>query len=80
MQDIDIVLQFLEDRCERDEYDLIKAKALYDVYKSWCRSNGYYVCNIKRFIAEVTAHPEWYDSKGLQHNAVYFSGLKLREE
>lgn len=79
-KDNDIVLQFLEDRCEQDEYDLIKAKALYDVYKSWCRSNGYYVCNIKRFIAEVTAHPEWYDSKGLQHNAVYFSGLKLREE
>ena len=78
-KDNDIVLQFLEDRCEQDPLDVIKAKALYDTYKSWCRSNGYYTCSLKKFIAEVTTHPEWALDKGLTHGAVIFTGIKLKE-
>jgi putative DNA primase/helicase len=77
-KDNDVVLQFLEDRCERDE-NTIKAKTLYDAYKTWCRSNGYYVCSLKKFVAEVTAHPEWYEVKGLTHGAVRFDGITLKE-
>lgn len=78
-KDNDIVLQFLEDRCETAPDERIKAKTLYDAYKSWCRSNGYYVCSLKKFIAELTTHPEWYDRKGLSGGAVAFSGIKLKE-
>lgn len=78
-KDNDIVLQFLEDRCEVVPDERIRAKSLYDVYKSWCRGNGYYVCSLKKFIAELTAHPEWYERKALSNGAVAFSGIKLRE-
>lgn len=78
-KDNDIVLQFLEDRCEVVPEERIRAKNLYDTYKSWCRSNGYFVCSLKHFIAEVTTHPEWYTRKGLSHGAVAFEGIKLKE-
>ena len=78
-KDNDVVLQFLEDRCETAEGERIKAKTLYDAYKSWCRSCGYYVCSLKRFIAEVVTHPEWYEYKGMSNGATAFSGLKLKE-
>ena len=78
-KDNDIVLQFLEDRCETVPDERIRAKSLYDVYKSWCRGNGYYVCSLKKFIAELTAHPEWYERKALSNGAVAFSGIKLKE-
>ena len=77
-KDNDIVLQFLEDRCERSD-EGTKAKTLYDRYKSWCRTNGYYTCSLKKFIAEVASHPEWYAQKGLDHNAVRFEGIILKE-
>lgn len=78
-KDNDVVLQFLEDRCEVAEGERIKAKTLYDAYKAWCRSCGYYVCSLKRFISEVITHPEWYEYKGLSNGATAFSGLKLKE-
>lgn len=78
-KDNDVVLQFLEDRCEAAEGERVKAKTLYDAYKSWCRSCGYYVCSLKRFIAEVVTHPEWYEYKGMSNGATAFSGLKLKE-
>lgn len=79
MKDNDVVLQFLEDRCETAEGERVKAKTLYDAYKSWCRSCGYYVCSLKRFIAEVVTHPEWYEYKGMSNGATAFSGLRLKE-
>ena len=79
VKDNDVVLQFLEDRCEVAEGERIKAKTLYDAYKTWCRSNGYYVCSLKRFISEVITHPKWYEYKGLSNGATAFSGLTLKE-
>ena len=76
-KDNDIVLQYLEDKCERDDGSDTLGKTLYENYKIWCRSNGYYACNKKRFHAEVTAHPEWYAEKVLSHNNPVYKGLKL---
>lgn len=78
-KDNDIVLQFLEDRCETVPEERIRGKTLYDAYKSWCRANGYYVCSLKKFLAEVTAHPEWYERKALSGGAVAFAGIRLKE-
>ena len=78
-RDNDVILQFLEDKCQRDELNLVMGKTLYDAYKTWARSNGYYICSLKKFIAEVTAHPEWYDNKGTTGGAVRFDGLTLKE-
>ena len=78
-KDNDIVLQFLEDRCEQSIDGSIKAKSLYDTDKVWCRGNGFYTCSLKKFIAEIVTHPEWYHEKITSHSAVIFTGLKLKE-
>ena len=77
-KDNDLVLQFLEEKCERTEEGQIKAKAVYDAYKIWCKSNGYYVCSMKKFNAELTAHPEWYDEKGISSGYITYQGLGLK--
>lgn len=77
-KDNDLVLQFLEEKCETDTEAVTKAKALYDTYKIWCKSNGYYVCSMKKFNAEVTAHPEWYGDKGMSGGMTVYRGIKMR--
>lgn len=79
-KDNDIVLQFLEERCKRMEEGYTRAKSLYDTYKIWCRSNGYYACSMKRFNAELTTHPEWYVNKSLVHGVTIYYGLGLKNE
>ena len=77
-RDNDLVLQFLEEKCEQDAESVTRAKSLYDTYKIWCKSNGYYVCSMKKFNAEVTMHPEWYNEKGMSNGVTVYKGLKLR--
>ena len=77
-KDNDLVLQFLEEKCERTEEGCTKAKALYDTYKIWCKSNGYYVCSMKKFNAEVTAHPDWYVNKSVVHGVAVYYGLGIK--
>lgn len=77
-KDNDLVLQFLEEKAERQAEGHMKAKALYDTYKIWCKSNGYYVCSMKKFNAELTAHPEWYAEKGLIQGVTVYYGIELR--
>lgn len=76
-KDNDLILQFLEDRCEIDEKSEVLGKTLYDCFKSWCRNNGYYTCSNKKFHAEVTAHPEWYLKKTIKRNIPVYEGLKI---
>ena len=78
-KDNDIVLQFLEEKCELAE-GYTRAKTLYDNYKIWCKSNGYYVCSVKKFNAEITAHPEWYANKTLMKGVTVYQGLQIRAE
>ena len=79
-KDNDLVVQFLEERCERAEDVKTQAKTLYDTYKVWCKSNGYYVCSSKKFNAEVTAHPEWYEEKRKSTGGMYaYIGIRLKE-
>ena len=70
-KDNDLVLQFLEEKCEGTDEGYTKAKTLYDNYKIWCKSNGYYVCSMKKFNAELTTHPEWYHEKILLQGLQY---------
>jgi putative DNA primase/helicase len=76
-KDNDLILQFLEDRCQRDDNSEVLGKTLYDCFKSWCRTNGYYSCSNKKFHAEVTAHPEWYKEKLIRRNVPVYTGVKI---
>lgn len=77
-KDNDLVLQFLEEKCQTDPEGKTRAKALYDTYKIWCKSNGYYVCSMKKFNAELSMHPEWYDGKAVSGGRSVYYGIKLR--
>lgn len=77
-KDNDLVLQFLEEKCEGTDEGYTKAKTLYDNYKIWCKSNGYYVCSMKKFNAELTTHPEWYHEKSLIAGVTVYRGLALK--
>lgn len=79
-RDNDLILQFVEETCEKTEDGLTtKAKTLYDKYKIWCRSNGYYICSAKKFNASLEQHPEWHGGKKISHGYTVFENIKLKE-
>lgn len=78
-KDNDLVLQFLEEKCQTDPEGKTRAKSLYDTYKIWCKSNGYYVCSMKKFNAELTMHPEWYENKAVSDGVTVYYGIRLKE-
>lgn len=55
----DLVLQYLEEACMHDKTAESTLKSLYDNFKSWSKSRGYYVPMIKKFKADLATHPEW---------------------
>ena len=77
-RDNDLVLQFLEEKCERTSEARTRAKALYDSYKIWCKSNGFFVCSAKRFNADVEAHPEWHEGKSVYNGYPSYKGIRLK--
>jgi putative DNA primase/helicase len=58
-KDNDTVLQFLEDKCQKDPEGKVKQKDLYELYKIWCRGMGYYVMSAKKFAASLRIHTDW---------------------
>ena len=76
--DNDLALQFLMEKCETCDEGGSKGKALYDAYKIWCKSNGFYVCNAKRFYAGIGKHPDWYKDKRKSNGQTVYDGLKLK--
>lgn len=77
-RDNDLVLQFLEEKCEKSEGAVTRAKALYDAYKIWCKSNGYFVASAKRFNADMETHPEWHSGKTVYSGWPSYRDIKLK--
>ena len=78
-RDNDLVLQFLENRCERNETVNIKAKDLYSAFKLWAKSEGAFVLSARKFNSEMERHPEWFDRKSTSSGFVIYWGVKLKE-
>lgn len=77
-RDNDLVLQFLEEKCEKLTEGSTRAKSLYDSFKIWCKSNGYFVMSAKKFNAGLEQHPEWYEGKRVVHGYAEYVGVGLR--
>ena len=77
-KDNDLVLQFLEEKCERVSEGSTKTKTLYDNFKTWCKSNGYYVMTLKKFNANLKQHPDCYDRVGKEENGEIYYGVALK--
>lgn len=78
-RDNDLVLQFLESRCVRNEESNIKAKDLYNAFKLWAKSEGAYVLSARKFNSEMERHPEWFDRKSTSSGFAIYWGVKLKE-
>ena len=78
-RDNDLVLQFLESRCVRNEESNIKAKDLYNAFKLWAKSEGAYVLSARKFNSEMERHPEWFDRKSTSSGFAIYGGVKLKE-
>lgn len=77
-RDNDIVLQFLEEKCEKVAEGNTRSKSLYDSYKIWCKSNGYFVCSSKKFTAGLEQHPEWHNGRVTEDGCTVFNGIRLK--
>lgn len=77
-KDNDLVLQFLEEKCEKAEGVYTRAKSLYDSYKIWCKSNGYFVCSVKRFNADMEAHPEWHSGETVYSGYPTYRNIRMK--
>lgn len=78
-RDNDLCLQFLEERCEQVEGVNTRSKSLFDAYKIWCKSNGYFACSAKRFNADMETHPEWHGGKVVYQGYPVYKNLRLKE-
>ncbi len=78
-KDNDLVLQFLEARCERADDASIKAKDLYGAYKIWAKSEGAFILSARKFNSELERHPEWFDRKAKRDGFPKWIGLRLTE-
>lgn len=78
-KDNDLVLQFLENRCEKKEGSKVRAKDLYQTYKIWSKSEGAYVLSARKFNSEMDRHPEWFDRKAYSGGYICYWGLSLKE-
>lgn len=77
-KDNDLVLQFLEEKCEKVEGVVTRAKSMYDAYKIWCKSNGYFVCSAKRFNADMETHLEWHSGKTVYAGYPSYRDIRLK--
>jgi putative DNA primase/helicase len=78
-KDNDLVLQFLEARCETADDAVIKAKDLYSSFKIWAKSEGAPVLSARKFNSEMDRHMEWHDGRRVRDGYPYYYGLKLRD-
>lgn len=78
-RDNDIVLQFLEARCDKATDKNIRSKDLYNAFKIWAKSEGAFVLSARKFNSEMERHPEWYDRVSTSSGFKIYWGVKLKE-
>lgn len=74
----DIVLQFLEEVCEKKRSTVTPLKVLYDQYKMWCKRNGFRHNTSRRFASDLDTHPEWYDGRTVENEMPMYTGIVLK--
>lgn len=77
-RDNDLVLQFLEEKCAVSEGATTRQKSLYESFKIWCKSNGYFVCSAKRFNADLETHPEWHGGRTIINGYPSYRDIVLK--
>ena len=77
-KDNDLVLQYLESRCEAVPDGVVKAKDLYASFKLWAKAEGAYVLSARKFNAEMERPGAWFDRRATVGGFLTYYGLKLK--
>lgn len=77
-QDTDILGQFLEEKTERDEWNVldVKASILYNAYREWCHENGHRASNSTVFGTELRRRNY---TKIRKASGLFYTALFLKE-
>lgn len=74
----DLVLQFLEERCERAKDAETTVVELHKAYKMWAKTRGLYIYSMTKFGNELERHPDWYQSMDIKGGTKTYDGIKLK--
>ena len=78
-RDNDVVLQFLEERCEQGENYSAKCSELNKNFKRWAKAEGYPVLTSQKFNSELQRHSDWCSCKVRVDGYEHYKGLKLKD-
>lgn len=78
-KDNDIVLQFLESRCDKAADSSIRAKDLYLSFKNWAKFEGAVILSARKFNSEMERHADWFDGKVVSNGYPTYKGLALKK-
>lgn len=74
----DLVLQFLEEKCEKSDGASCGVVELHKTYKMWAKTRGLYVYSMMKFSNELERHPEWYTGITVRNGQKKYDGLKIK--
>lgn len=80
-KDNDVVGQFLEANCVRDDRDGVqtKFKAVYERYKLWAKAEGFRAMGVQKFCGEMDRHPEYHNGRGVRDGINVWKGLRIKD-
>lgn len=78
-EDNDVVLRFLNARCERKTDGRIRMRDLFKAYQRWARAEQEVLLSNKQFKAEMDRHSYAYERKGVLDGYPTIYGLALKE-
>lgn len=77
-KDNDVLEQFLEENCQKQDGVSIRLKDLHQKYKIWAKAQGYVPLSIRKFTSKLEAHPDWYDYIAVVDGYKTAQGLSLK--
>ena len=74
----DLVLQFLEEKCEKGEGCELSVTELHKAYKMWAKTRGLFVYGVIKFGNELERHPEWITGVRTDGGQKMYEGIRLK--
>jgi P4 family phage/plasmid primase-like protien len=75
--DMDIIGRFLRERCAMRPDATVLGNEMYGAYTDWCRSNGFYPANSRKFYAEFRKRYSVKVKEVKSKNGAVFHGVRL---
>lgn len=71
----DTILQFLEEKFQKDVNQNSDVMSIYKVYRAWTKNMGIYRKSALKMAEEIERHPEWFTEVTIENGKKMFKGL-----